>query len=159
MKKAKKIIIYFFITLFAIPMVLLIISEVTGIGNKENGFKVYKAYSPIKEGEELIKKYNIKCVAKDVETTFFIDISRGETFFAYNIDHNNYYVYENIKFDKVPDATAKQYQLTAHISWLDTYGKWMFYSVGAICLILVLYKWWSERPKKSKPFKSKYASR
>ena len=116
-------------------MVLFLLSDIFGIGKKEQGYKVYEAYSSIKEGEELIQKYKIQCIAKDVESIIFIEISRGDTFFAYNITHNNYYFYEDIKYVKVPDDIVKKYKILARFSWFDNYGKWILLGLYGVLVI------------------------
>lgn len=142
MKQILKITLIGLLIILGLPFLLLFLSDFTGIGAKEGGFKVYETFSPIKEGQDLINQHKIKCVAKDVETLAFIDIKRGETFFAYNIDHNNYFIYENIKYDKVSEDIVKQYQFSVHFSWIETYGKYIVNSMFAICIIGLILGWW-----------------
>jgi len=117
----------------------------TDIGKKEGGFKVYETFSPTKKGQDLINKYKIKCIAKDVESIAFVDVSRGETFFAYNINQNNYFLYENIKYDKVPDKIINQYQFSAHFNWIETNGKYIVNTIYVICVIGMVFFWWIGR--------------
>ena len=140
----KRIISVLFIVIISIlglPFVLLLVSDFTGIGKKEGGFKTYNVISATKVGNELIQKYNIKCVAKDVECLAFVEMCRGETFFAYNIDHNNYYFYENISYKKVPKNIIKKHQITAHFTWLESNGKIIFIILFSIGAVLFLCYW------------------
>ncbi len=148
MKQILKIALIGFFIILVLPLLLISLSDFTGIGAKEDGFKVYETYSPVKEGQYLINQYKIKCVAKDVESIAFIDIKRGKTFFAYNIDHNNYFFYEDINYDKVPEDIVKQYQFTVHFSWIETYGKYIVNSIVVICIILLILGWWLSRRNK-----------
>ncbi len=145
MKKIIQNLIIGVLIILGLPFLILAFSEVTGIGKKEDGFKVYEAFSPSKEGQELINKYKIKCIATEVESIAFIDVSRGETFFANNIDQNNYYIYENIKYSKVPDNIVKQYQFSAHFTWLETNGKYIVNTIYIICVIGMILFWWYGR--------------
>lgn len=142
--KSKIITTFFigFICILGLPFLLLFLSDFSGLGKKEGGFKTYEAFSPTKEGKNLIAQHKIKCIARDVECICFIDIGRGEIFFAYNIDYNNYYFYENIKYDKVPKDIVKKYQFNAHFTWLETYGKYIVNSMFGLCMLLWLVFWW-----------------
>lgn len=132
--------------LIGIPFFIVLASEFTGVGKKEGGFKTYPIYSPIKEGQDFIIQNKIKCIAKDVETVAFVDVSRGETFFAYNIDHNNYFIYENIKYEKVPRDIIDKYQFTVHFNWIEVYGKYIINSIFGICIIVPIIGWlWGRR--------------
>lgn len=145
MKKLIQPIIIGLLIILGLPFLILGFSEITGIGKKEGGFKVYEAFSPTKEGQELINKHQIKCIATEVESIAFIDVSRGETFFANNIDQNNYYIYENIEFNKVPDKIVEQYQFSANFNWIETNGKYIVNSIYIICVVVMILFWWFSR--------------
>ncbi|CAN5624604.1 hypothetical protein BH10BAC5_BH10BAC5_03100 [soil metagenome] len=149
MKKSILYIVIGLISVFLLCLVLLGLSYLTHIGLKEEGFKVYDAVSTIKEGQELINQKNIKCIAKDVESVAFIDLKRGEMFFAYNIDHNNYIFYENIKYNQVPEDIVAKYEITPHLSWIQFYGKYIVNTIFVICIVVSILVWWYVRtPKK-----------
>lgn len=145
MKKPIQNIVIGILFILGLPFIILAFSEITGIGKKEGGFKVYQAFSPTKEGQEFINKHKIKCIATEVESIAFINVSRGETFFANNIDYNNYYIYENIKYNKVSDNIVKQYQFSAHFTWIETNGKYIVYTFYIICVIVMILFWWFGR--------------
>ena len=140
-KKIISGIVLVFFCVLMIPILLLVLSEFTGIGSKKDGFKVYTVYSPSKEGQDLINQYKIKCIARDVEGIAFIDIKRGETFFAYNIDHNNFYFYENVNYDKVPEEISNKYNFAINYNWIETYGKYILIAMLIICVISGLLGW------------------
>lgn len=147
-----------FIGLFLLIPCIIQISDSTGIGKKEGGFKVYDAYSSSAEGRQFIAKYKIKCVAKDVETIDFVDIKRGETFFAYNVDHHNYYFFENIRYDEVPDNIVKKYHLSPQFSWLDKNGRMIYdcstWSIVSMSAIFGLFIFWPGKEKARASLKS-----
>jgi len=145
MKKFLAIFIIAFAVLLGVTTIILAVSDFTGIGKKEEGFKTYTAYSPIPQWLQYINTHKIKCVAEDVETIAFIDMKRGKTFFAYNIDHNNYYVYENIRYTRVPADTVKKYQLKAHFNWTETNGRYIVNTMYAIVIIGGILIWWWTR--------------
>ena len=145
MKKIIQNIIIGFLIILGLPFFILAFSEITGIGKKEGSFKVYEAFSPTKAGQDFINKYKIKCVATDVESIAFIDVSRGEIFFANNIDQNNYFFFEKIKYNRVADEIVTQYQLSAHFTLIETNGKYFVNTIYIICVICWILVWWFGR--------------
>jgi len=145
--KALSYLIFAIIIILLIPFALMAISDFTGIGKKEGGYKVYKAYSPLKEGQDFVSKNNIKCVGEDVDVLAFVDIGRKRTFFAYNVDYANYYFIERIKYYKVPDEIVEKYKLMPQFTWTEIHGEqiwnWMagIFIGGAIVFWLIGRKW------------------
>lgn len=129
-----------FSIIIGIPIALMIISEVTGIGKKEGGYKVYEAYSPFKEGQDLIMHNNIKLVAMNVESIAFIDLWKNDTFFAYDVIHKDFYLYENIKYVKVPKEVVSKYNITARFSWVEKFGKFIILVLIIIFIIISLFE-------------------
>jgi hypothetical protein len=145
-----KIIAYSIFTVVIIiflPLILMAISDFTGIGKKEDGYKIYKVSSSLKEGQDFIDKNKIKCVGEGVDMIAFMDIGRKKTFFAYDVDYNNYYFVEKINYYEVPDELVKKYKLTPQFTWLEKHGEtiynWIAWILlgGALLIWLALRKW------------------
>ncbi len=98
------------------------------------GASIYEATALTKEGNELIKKYQIKYLCPDVYGLYYADIIRSKGVFAFDIHETKD---SKIQYKIVDQKLVSQLGLMPKFSWWDNNGKF----VALLIVIVIVILW------------------